>query len=228
VPLEAFTAAATPLVEQTLAAMAPLLGDLDGDPLAEVAGLYLVGGASGLPLVPRLLKERFGRRVFRSPYPAGSTAIGLAIAVADEVGFSLKDRFSRCLGVFRERDAGRGLRFDTIFDPRKTLPPQGDVVVVSRRYRARHNVGHFRFVECSRVDDAGDPVGDVVPCGDIHFAFDARLRARADLAAIEVERAAAGPEIEETYRIDQAGLVVVEIVDTATGYARRFPLGSGA
>jgi molecular chaperone DnaK (HSP70) len=228
VPLDAYTAAVTPLVEQTLGAMQPLLGDLDGDPLADVAGVYLVGGASGLPLVPRLLKERFGRRVFRSPYPAGSTAIGLAIAASDDIGFTLKDRFSRCLGVFREKDAGRGLRFDTIFDPKKTLPPSGDTVVVSRRYRARHNVGHFRFVECSRVDDGGDPVGDVVPVGDVFFAFDPALRDAADLAHVAVRRTDAGPEIEETYRIDPAGLVEVELVDVQRGYRRSFALGSGA
>ncbi|MBM4281937.1 MAG: Hsp70 family protein [Deltaproteobacteria bacterium] len=227
VTVDAFHAAAAPLVEQTLAAMQPLLGELDGDPMADVAGVYLVGGASGLPLVPRLLKERFGRRVFRSPYPAGSTAIGLAIAVSNEVGFTLKDRFSRCLGVFRERDAGRGLRFDTIFDPKRTLPPTGESITVARRYRARHNVGHFRYVECSRVDGAGDPVGDVVPVGDILFPFDAALRDQTSLVDVTVQRTDAGPEVEESYRIDPAGLVAVTITDLARGYTRAYTLGSG-
>jgi molecular chaperone DnaK (HSP70) len=226
VPVDAFHAAVTPLVERSLQAMQPMLGGLDGDPLADVAGVYLVGGASGLPLVPRLLKERFGRRVFRSPYPAGSTAIGLAIAVSDEVGFTLKDRFSRCLGVFRERDAGRGLRFDTIFDPKKTLPPTGESVIVARRYRARHNVGHFRYVECSRVDDRGDPVGDVVPVGDVLFPFEPSLHATRDLVDIAVQRTDAGPEIEESYRIDPAGLVEVKISDVARGFVRTFQLGA--
>jgi molecular chaperone DnaK (HSP70) len=228
VPVDAFHAAATPLVEQTLQAMQPLLGDLDGDPMADVAGVYLVGGASGLPLVPRLLKDRFGRRVFRSPYPAASTAIGLAIGVSDEVGFTLKDRFSRCLGVFRERDAGRALRFDTIFDPNKTLPPAGESVIVARRYRARHNVGHFRYVECTRVDGGGDPVGDVVPVGDILFPFDPDLRDHDGLADVAVQRTDPGPEIEESYRIDPAGLVEVKITDLARGFSRQFQLGSSA
>jgi molecular chaperone DnaK (HSP70) len=226
VPVETFFAAATPLVVRTMDAMQELWGGLDDDPRSDVAGIYLVGGASGLPLVPRLLKERFGRRVFRSPYPAGSTAIGLAIGAGDELGFTLKDRFSRCLGVFRERDAGRGLRFDAIFDPTKTLPPLGEHIIVSRRYRARHNVGHFRYVECSRQNETGDPVGDVVPVGDVLFPFDPGLRDLPGLADVAVERTDSGVDIEEHYRIDPAGLVEVTISDREHGFSRSFTLGN--
>jgi hypothetical protein len=45
-----------------------------------VAALYVVGGASALPLGARVLRERYGRKVRTSPYPHVSTAIGLAIA----------------------------------------------------------------------------------------------------------------------------------------------------
>lgn len=104
VPTDAFYRACEPLVEQTLRAMSPLITGLDeGNPdLDDVAGVYLVGGGSGLPLVPRMLREQFGRRVHRSPYPAASTAIGLAIAADPDAVYQLTDRMSRGFGVFRE------------------------------------------------------------------------------------------------------------------------------
>ncbi|MFT4979884.1 MAG: molecular chaperone DnaK (HSP70), partial [Myxococcota bacterium] len=49
-----------PLIEQTLSAMAPLLDSSGADPLEGIAGLYVVGGGSSLPMVGRLLKEAFG------------------------------------------------------------------------------------------------------------------------------------------------------------------------
>ena len=80
--------ATAPLIQRSVDMMAPLVGRLeDGGPdLTDIAGIYLVGGASGLPLVPRMLREQFGRRVHRSPYPGASTAIGLAIAADRDAG----------------------------------------------------------------------------------------------------------------------------------------------
>ncbi|HEY4220450.1 MAG TPA: Hsp70 family protein, partial [Myxococcota bacterium] len=213
--VEEFYDAAAPLVDATLDAMRPLLLRLDadkisdlseetaegepvdvsidepgalmsGEELADIAGIYLVGGGSGLPLVPRALKERFGRRVHRSPHPAASTAIGLAIAADEEAGFSLADRLSRSFGVFRERNAGRAVAFDPIFNNETALPAPGASVSVSRRYRAMHNVGHFRFVECSAVDDAGEPRGDLVPFAEVLFPFDPALRNGEQLAEVPV------------------------------------------
>lgn len=224
-----FYAAATPLVEASLDAMQPLLGGLDSGSadLSEIAGIYLVGGGSGLPLVPRLLRERFGRRVHRSPYPAASTAIGLAIAADPGSGFSLTDRLSRGFGVFREVADGRALGFDPILDRSVEVPADGEHVVV-RRYRAAHNVGDFRFVEYAQLDPAGHPAGDVVPFGRVLFPFDSRLQdgvpsAPAPAAPgrptpVAVERRDDGPEIEERYVIDAHGIVTVRITDLDTGF----------
>ena len=88
--------------------MVPLVGALDAD--SGIAGIYLVGGGSSLPLVGRMMRERFGRRVHRSPYPAASTAIGLALAADPDSGFTLVDRLSRGIGVFRESQGGRAVR----------------------------------------------------------------------------------------------------------------------
>jgi molecular chaperone DnaK (HSP70) len=237
VSVDDFFAAVTPLVEQTVAAMRPLLGNLQdpADALADIAGIYLVGGGSGLPLVPRLLKERFGRRVHRSPHPAASTAIGLAIAADDDAGFSLADRLSRGFGVFRDKNAGAGVAFDPIFLPETALaalngdtPSPDGGVVVSRRYRAAHNLGCFRFVECSGVDDGGEPRGDLLPFASVLFPFDPALQEpgkKKKLQNVVVERLGSGPRIEERYTIDPHGLVEVQILDVDTGYQQTHRIG---
>lgn len=245
VPVEAFYAAAAPLVAQTVDAMRPLLSRQDQDDggparapaesaLDGIAGIYLVGGGSGLPLVPRALKETFGRRVHRSPHPAASTAIGLAIAADDDAGFSLADRLSRSFGVFRDKHGGRAVSFDPIFLPEAAVPSTtatggaASPVVVSRRYRAAHNVGWFRFVECACIDERGEPRGDLVPFAEVLFPFDAALQStkkRKDLARVAVERRGEGPVIEERYTIDPHGLVEVEIADLGTGYRQTHRIG---
>lgn len=228
-PAADFTAACEPLVEQTIDAMRPLVARLD-DPDAlspEVAGLYVVGGGSCLPVVGRLLRERFGRRVHRSPYPFAATAIGLAIAADAEAGFSLEDRFSRSFGVFREAESGHGVSFDPIFGPETRVPaPGGEPVQKRRVYRAAHNVGHFRLAECSAVDPAGTPQGDLTPAGDVLFPFDPALRSSdADLRAVTVRRTGEGPLVEETYSIDPNGLVALTIRDLESGFARQYRVG---
>src|SRR3954470_6333693 len=120
-PVDDYYATVTPLVAATTDVMEPLVQSLqspdgDGDELQGVAGIYIVGGASGLPLVPRLLRSRFGRRVHRSPMPSASTAVGLAIAADPDAGFSLRDRLSRGFGVFREREGGAAVSFDPVLD----------------------------------------------------------------------------------------------------------------
>ncbi|WP_199224396.1 Hsp70 family protein [Serinibacter arcticus] len=188
VPVDEFYAAATPVVEASIAAMEPLVGRLDGGvdgssdaagtALASVAGIYLVGGGSSLPLVPRLLRERFGRRVYRSPYPAAATAIGLAIAADPDSGFTLHDTLSRGFGVFRERDGGAALGFDEILPRTARLPQSGSSTVV-RRYRAAHNIGWYRFVEYTALDDDGRPAGAIVPFAELLFPFDPALQGEA-------------------------------------------------
>jgi molecular chaperone DnaK (HSP70) len=230
VSVEDFYEAATPLVEASTEAMEPLVrtlatGSDDPSELEGVAGIYIVGGASALPLVPRMMRARFGRRVHRAPLPSSSTAVGLAIAADREAGFSLRDRLSRGFGVFREREGGAALSFDPVLD--RSLVTAGVVgaqadaepVVVTRRYRAAHNIGWFRFVEYSAVDDQGEPRGDLAPVAEVVFPFDPDLQ-RADLdgAGIPIERRESGPIVEERYSVDPAGIIAVSLVDLTTGY----------
>ncbi|NLT25589.1 MAG: Hsp70 family protein [Microbacteriaceae bacterium] len=212
VPVDAFYEAATPLVERSIDAMRPLIGDTAPGTLADtdIAGIYLVGGASGLPLVPRVLREEFGRRVHRSPYPAASTAIGLAIAADPDSGYRLRDRLARGIGVFRERDSGREVAFDPLVEPDAAAGDDG-AIVVERRYRAAHNIGWFRYVEYAAVDAAGESVGDLTPVASVAVPFDPALRDGRELGAVEVERWDDGPEVIETVRVDANGITSIRI-----------------
>ena len=79
-PVDDVWEACVPLVARTLEAVAALVEEGADVTWADVASLYVVGGAGLFPLVPRLLKERFGdRRVRRSPHPFAATAMGLAV-----------------------------------------------------------------------------------------------------------------------------------------------------
>ncbi|VEG26158.1 Hsp70 family protein [Actinomyces howellii] len=221
--------AAVPLVERSLATMSPLVGRLeDGGPdLTDIAGIYLVGGASSFPLVPRMLRERFGRRVHRSPYPAASTAIGLAIAADRSSRARLKDRLSRGFGVFREADGGTRTVFDAILTQdavqQDSFGLQGTVLV--REYPAVHNVGWYRFAECAGVDEHGAPRGEIAPYEDIVFPFDPALRGRDDLAQVPVERTGWGPRVQERYEVDGTGMVRVTLTDLSDGYSGTYVLG---
>jgi len=247
VPVDDFYAAVTPLVTATTEAMEPLVQSLsspdgDGDELQGVAGIYIVGGASGLPLVPRLLRSRFGRRVHRSPMPSASTAIGLAIAADPDAGFSLRDRLSRGFGVFREREGGAAVSFDPVLDRSLRTsdalgdPASAEPVVVTRRYRAAHNIGWFRFVEYSSVDDQGEPRGDLTPVAQIVFPFDPELQRTVSptgsetpaeasaLRELPIVRLEAGPLLEERYTVDPAGIIELSLTDLTTGYRQEHVL----
>ncbi|MBI2896849.1 MAG: Hsp70 family protein [Deltaproteobacteria bacterium] len=226
-----FYEACAPLIQQTIDAMAPVMARLDaadGAVPGEIAGIYVVGGGSCLPAVGRALRERFGRRVHRSPYPFAATAIGLAIASDERAGFELEDRFSRCFGVFREAQCGREISFDPIFTRETRVPAPGSADPVARRrvYRAAHNVGHFRMIECAEIDERGAPQGEITPVADVLFPFEAALReSRDDLGSVPVLRTASGPLIEERYRLDANGIVELRIIDLDTGFERAYRVG---
>lgn len=224
-----------PLVERSIASLGEVMAvGADEASVADlkrvaadagVAGIYVVGGGSGLPLVARQLRETFGRRVHRSVYPAASTAIGLAIAAEAVDRPPVSERFTRHFGVFRERNRGESVAFDRIFARGTPMPAAGErPLEVVRRYRARHNVGHFRFIECGSLDPNHEPGGDISPHETILFSFDraARNRAVAEVPIVRLEEA--GPLIEERFEVDAAGVVTVTIHDLEDGYTERFVL----
>jgi molecular chaperone DnaK (HSP70) len=229
-----------PLVQRSIEAMAPVMSRLElkaddarspgetPDPMTELAGIYVVGGASALPVVGRLLRELFGRRVHRSPYPSAAIAIGLAIAGDEEAGFSLSDRLSRHFGVFREGQGGSEVIFDPIFSRDTRIPKSSEAPVVHRRvYRAAHNVGRYRFVECAALDPHGVPLGDITAYRDVFFPFDRGVRGARDLAAVPVRRMShEGPLIQEEYAVTPLGMVRVTITDLDSGYERAYDVGA--
>ncbi len=212
------------LVERSLEVLSPLAGQLeDGGPdLTAVAGIYLVGGASSYPQVPRLLRAAFGRRVHRSAQPGASTAIGLAIAVDPDSGMTLTDRLSRALGVFREAEAGETVSFDLLLTPDAVMARDGFAPArtgtAEREYRAVHNVARLRYVECAGADVAGGPLGRVSPCGELLFPVDRALREAEDLSAVPVVRTGDGPVLRERYEVGADGVVEVTLTDLSDGY----------
>lgn len=224
-----FYTAVQPMVDSTLETMAPLLALDDDEPTLhdDVAGIYVVGGASELPVIARLLRSVFGRRVRRSPHPSGATAIGLAIAADPEVPYTLKERLARGLGVFREMDSGEMVSFDALLPHDLLLcADEHGLTTVTRTYKAAHNIGVFRFAEYTQVDENGIPRGDVCPLETIHFPFAPELRqlTQEELAHTPVCRQEMGPMVQEKYTIDAHGIVWVTLTDLGNDYSQTYSL----
>ncbi|GIU75228.1 MAG: molecular chaperone [Bryobacteraceae bacterium] len=228
VPVAEYYEQLTPLVEETLHATEDLL---ERAPQTAPITLYVTGGASELPLVSRLLRERFGRRVKRSAYTRSATAIGLAIQASAHAPAVLRERFTRFFGVWREAEGGRAVVFDPLFEQGLELPaPGASPIKRTRRYSPVHNIGHFRYLECSHRTPSGEPAGDITAWDEIRFPFDPRLASVADLENIAVERSpeAARQWIEEAYMVDSGGSVTVVIFNLTAGYHREYRLGQWA
>lgn len=211
-----------PLIEETITATMRLATG------AEIDALYVTGGGSELPLVARMLREEFGRKVKRSEYTRSATAIGLAIQAGEASSYTLREVFTRNFGVWRESEAGQRMVFDPIFPRGTRLPAAGEPpMTVSRRYQPVHNIGDFRYLEAGNVDEQGQPSGDIAVWDEILFPFDPALADMRALTGVGVEktRAASEQEIEEHYACDSTGGVTVAIKNTVSHYGREFKLG---
>ncbi len=214
---------ARPLLDETIRAVDDLLKANGGDDLEAV---YLTGGASELPLVARVLKERFGRKVKRSAYTRSATAIGLAIQADEQSGYVLRERFTRNFGVWREADAGVAVFFDVLFARGTKLPGDTEAPLeTTRQYYPAHNIGHFRYLEAGHLTALGQPSGDVAIWDEILFPFDPAL-AIADLSRVAVRNYSGPPQrIQETFTCDATGTVMVAIRNLTAGYTREYRLG---
>jgi molecular chaperone DnaK len=226
-PIDDVYAACNPLVDKTIDTLPRVLHDRTGADIdwSELAGIYVVGGAGSFPLIARSLRAAFDeKRVKRSLHPFAATAIGLAAFLDQEAGFVLSERLSRHFGVFRETCAGEDVWFDPILPKGAELPTAGEPpIVVTRTYRAAHNIGHFRFVECSRLRD-GRPDGDVTPYDPVFFPFDPALDDDRDLPRQPVRRRDDGPDVEERYVITSGGAVEVTLTTRPERLSRTFRL----
>lgn len=229
IPVNDFYEECRPLVKSTIDAMEHVMeasAQEIGLDLREVASVYLVGGSSDLPLVSRLLREKYGRQVRRSPYPHAATAIGLAIAADTDAGYKLRERFTRSFGVWREWNDGQSISFDVLFGKDTPLPAAGEPpLIVQRRYQPSHNIGYFRYLECGRLDAFGQPQGDITPWSEIQFPFDPSLQSQDGLKRTTVTRGHSfGNLIEEVYTCDANGIIEVEISDLTNHFSQRFRL----
>jgi molecular chaperone DnaK (HSP70) len=214
-----------PLIEESLRVVDDLLGAHISE---DLEALYVTGGGSELPVVGRVLKERFGKRVRRSLHARSATAIGLAIQADEQAGYVLSERFNRFFGVWREGDAGQRVIFDPLFPKGTPLPGPGEQPVeIRRKYSPVHNVGHFRYLECSQLGDDGQPAGDVTVWDEVLFPFDPALQ---NSNGVPVTRSdtAQSQQIEERYSGDASGTVTVTITNLTAGYQRKYRLGRWA
>jgi molecular chaperone DnaK (HSP70) len=213
-----------PLVDRTVAATARLAERGPGP----IDALYVTGGGSELPLVARMLREEFGRKVKRSEYTRSATAIGLAIQADATTGYTLREVFTRNFGVWRESEGGHRMVFDPVFPAGTRLPAAGEEpLTVARSYQPVHNIGHFRYLEASQVDAEGQPSGDITVWDEILFPFDPALAEVRALDRMPVERSAGteGQQIEERYSCDATGCVTVMIRNLSSHYGREYRLG---
>lgn len=214
-----------PLIERSVSITERLLGE---HAEAEVGALYITGGGSELPAVSRILKETFGRRARRSAYMRSATAIGLAIQADQEAGYTLREIFHRNFGVWREIESGRQVVFDPLFPKGAPVPAPGEPeIAIRRRYVPAHNIGHFRYLECTHATDDLQPDGEISLWDEIHFPFDPALSGESDLTAVAVERTSnvENQLVEESYSVDATGLVEVKISNLTSDYARSYRLG---
>ncbi len=218
------------LVSQTFTIVDQLLERLTrtapeiSDPQA-LAALYLVGGASALPIVGRKLRERVGRKLRLAPQPHAATAIGLAVAGDASADIFVREAITRHLGVWRESDSGHEKIFDPIL-PKDAAPREQSRVLATRSYRPAHRVGHLRFVECSDVDDQGQPAGNLLPCTEVRFPYDPALADRDELTGIALDRVPLDQEIVETYASTPEGGIQLIIENRTSRYQRSYLLGA--
>jgi molecular chaperone DnaK (HSP70) len=229
VPVDAYYERCRPLIESTSEVVERLLADQPDYPLDT---LYVTGGGSELPPVARVLKETFGRRVKRSAYMRSASAVGLAIRAGAQTGNAadqITDQFTENFGLWRESDEGQNITFDLIFPRGAKLPAPGEPALHSARaYQPAHNIGHFRYLECTHLNPDGQPTGEITNWDEILFPFDRHLQQEAELAGKSVSRFDAPQSflVREDYSCDAGGNLKVTISTESTGYVREYSIGS--
>lgn len=224
IPVDAYYERCRPLIESTREVTERLISE---HTIAQLDTLYVTGGGSELPPVARVLRESFGRKVRRSAYMRSASAVGLAIRAA--AGSSrMLEQFNENFGIWREAESGGAIVFDLIFPRGLQLPEPGQPALrVEREYKPAHNVGYFRYLECSRLDEKGQPLGEITAWEQLQFAFDEKLWDCRDLSLVPVERISPTAEslAREEYSCDSDGIIRVKITALPSGKTREFGIG---
>ena len=120
--------------------------------------------------------------------------------------------------------------FDSLFPKGTVLPGPGEPpLTLDRTYKPVHNVGHFRYLECSQVTDTGAPTGDLTPWDEVYFPFAPSLHEAGNLPTVPITRLEQeAPWIEERYTCDAHGIIAVEMQNQTCHYAHRYHLRGSA
>src|SRR5258707_15293376 len=118
--------------------------------------------------------------------------------------------------------------FDPLFEKGISLPsPCEPSLTICRSYSPFHNIGHFRFLECTHRSPLGAPSGEVALWDEIRFPFDPALASAPDLHTTAVAHSpeASAQLIEERYECDSGGSLTVTIANRTAAYSRTYSLG---
>jgi hypothetical protein len=98
----------------------------------------------------------------------------------------------------------------------------------AREYQPAHNIGHFRYLECTHLNPHGQPTGEITNWDEILFPFDTQLQQEVELAGKPVSRFDAPQSflVREDYTCDASGNLRVTISTESTGYVREYSIGS--
>jgi len=226
IDIKAYFDAVEPMIDRTIDVVRRLVSKVsDSDDLDGFTALYLVGGMSNFPLVARKLRAQFGQnKIKKSHYCQSAVALGLAILEGPQP-FAVKESLTRYFGLWREAEQGEALEFDTIFEKDHPLPTKDEPELrLRRRYQPSHNVGLFRFQECSALE-AGQPKGLVTVYKQIRFPFIQDLQSQ-DLSDTTIVRypAPLDFEVEEIYSLNHRGEIQFKVINHHNGFTQTFQL----
>lgn len=131
----------------------------------------------------------------------------------------------------KQSEEGRQISFDPIFPKDTLLPTKGEPPLLqSRRYHPVHNIGHFRYLECSHLNEQGQPTGDLTTWDEIRFPFDPDLTRDNGWEKVSIQRFEPSMhlEAEEIYTCDSQGIVKVTLINHSNGFQKSYQLRHGA
>jgi len=224
VPVRRYYAGLTPLLEPALEKLEAVVRSraarAAGIDERSLQAIYLVGGSSLLPLVPRLVAGRFpGVRLILSDKPFTATAMGAAIHATSTV--RLHDILSRTFGVMRVADGGAREYFAPIFRAGTPLPrPAGSPLEYTAEYAPQHNIGHLRYLECAALDAGGHPTEGIRHWSDALFPYDPAIPPGAALTPEQIvtRDELLQTRVRESYCCDPDGVITARLTRCCDGH----------
>ncbi len=203
---------AMPIVQKAITTFDRALDEIKLDP-QKLEGIILIGGQTRMPLVQRLIKERFPRiNILKNINPDETVAIGAAYQATlleDDLGIPnsqdtlLLDVTPHNLGIAIGKDM-----FYTLIPKNSTVPTSvDDIFVTSRDHQDRARI--------------------LLLQGDSSLATENDVLGEFELT--NLRKAPRGEvKIKVTYEIDMNGIVTVEAIDLDTGQKQKITVASSS